>query len=151
MSAVSTGPSHIRSNICIRSSHHLQGFLRSTNHLLKILHSYSSSAGQIINTTKSTIIYHSRMKQHYVDTLHQFFNMYTTSTPPIYLGVQFKNGRTSFYVFDSLLHRLARKAQIWMKKCLTQEGRFILIKTSLTPTSNLLMETQLFPSMFTSR
>lgn len=114
---------------------------KNNNNLQKILHAYSSSAGQQINTAKSTIIHHPRLQPHHIQSLHQIFNMPTTSTPPIYLVVQFKHGRTSRHIFEPLLHKMARKDQGWMKKCLTPAGRLVLIKTSLTSTSNHLMQT----------
>lgn len=117
-----------------------------TNHLKHLLQAYSTSTGQHINTSKWTIIHHPNLEQHQVIELQQTFGMPTTSNPPTYLGVQFKQGRTSQHIFAPLLQRLARKAKWWMTKCLNQAGRLVLIKTSLTPTSNHLMQTQLLPS-----
>ncbi|XP_026417338.1 uncharacterized protein LOC113312817 [Papaver somniferum] len=65
--------------------------------------------------------------------------MSASSIPPIYLGVQFKNGKTSSHIFDPLLQRLARKAQGWMTKCLNQAGRNDLIfKQHRTNPDNIL-------------
>lgn len=72
--------------------------------------------------------------------------MSATSKPPTYLGVQFKHGRTSIQTFAPFLQRLARKAKGWMTKCLTPAGRLTLIKTSLIPTSNHIMQTQNLPT-----
>lgn len=71
--------------------------------------------------------------------------MSATLTPPVYLGVQFKSGRTSAHISRPLLQRMARKATGWKTKCLNQKGRLVLIKNSLLPTANHIMQSTLLP------
>lgn len=45
-----------------------------------------------------------------------------------------------------LLNRLERKAKGWIAKCVNQEGTLTLIKTTLTPTVNHVMQAQQLPN-----
>lgn len=74
------------------------------------------------------------------------FQIPTTSHPPKYLGIQFKNGRNNSHMFAELLQRIERKARGCICKCVNQAGSLLLINSSLTPTANHVMQTQLLPA-----
>ncbi|XP_026430513.1 uncharacterized protein LOC113327548 [Papaver somniferum] len=115
------------------------------NNLNSILHSYTTSAGQLINTQKSVLIHHPHLNTNSLERLKNSFNIPTTPNPPKYLGICFKEGRNSSQIFAQLLQRMERKAKGWISKCVNQAGRRMLINTSLIPTANHVMQTRLLP------
>lgn len=114
--------------------------------LLLILQKYSASAGQEINKAKSTVIHHPKLWQHKILDLENTFQISATADPPKYLGITFKRGRNSAHIYVDLLNRIQRKAQGWISKCINQVERVVLINTSLTPTTNHVMQTLLLPA-----
>ena len=94
-----------------------------------LLENYCQASGQRINTSKSSIFFSKGCPTTIKDEIKNILNVPNESLNEKYLGMPSDIGTSRNGTFKYLKDRLWSKVKGWMEKCLSSQGKEVLVKS----------------------
>jgi hypothetical protein len=116
-----------------------------TAHIQSIITTYQQASGQLVNYSKSEIIFSKRVPQDMKQAIQQILPMTTVNHLSKYLGQPTIIGRSKNQVFNFIQDKVWKKLKGWKENNLSYAGRGTLIKVVAQAIPTYLMSIFLIP------
>jgi hypothetical protein len=124
-------------------------FCRATtdeaNHMKQIISTYQQASGQLVNYSKSELLFSKRVPSHMKATIHNILPMTMVENFSKYLGQPTSIGKSKTQTFNYIIDKVWKKLKGWKEKYLSYAGREILIKDIAQAIPTYLMSSFLMP------
>ena len=124
---------------------------RSCSSLMKILHQYKTSSGQLINTAKSSISFSAKTPQVIRERVKSHLGIAQEGGVGKYLGLPEHFGRRKKDLFTSIVGQIKLKAAGWASRQLSSAGKLVMLKAVLTAKPSFAMSCFQLPVSLCSR
>jgi hypothetical protein len=118
---------------------------KETTQVKDIINSYQQASGQLVNYTKSEMIFSRKVQQSTKQAVHQILPMPIVEHFSKYLGQPIITGRAKNQLFNFIQDKVWKKLQGWKEKHLSFAGRGTLIKAVAQAIPTYLMSSYLLP------
>ncbi|PNX99664.1 ribonuclease H, partial [Trifolium pratense] len=115
------------------------------NNIKNIILDYQKASGQLVNMTKSELIFSKKVPENVQLEITQILPMKRVEHFSKYLGMPTDIGRSKHQVFNHILDRVWKKLKGWKEKHLSFAGRSTLIKAVVQAIPTYIMSCFLLP------
>jgi hypothetical protein len=118
---------------------------KETTQVKNIINSYQQASGQLVNYTKSEMIFSRKVQQNSKQAVQQILPMPIVDQFSKYLGQPIITGRAKNQMFNFILDKIWKKLKGWKEKHLSFAGRGTLIKAVAQAIPTYFMSSYLLP------
>lgn len=113
--------------------------------IMQIPKTYQTASGQQVNMEKSEMIFSSNISMDYMKSFQDILPVKISDNINKYLGMPTHFGRSKEQDFNFIMDRIWKKLKGWKEKCLSFEGRGILIRVVAQAIPTYIMSCFLLP------